>query len=90
MSVRSELGLLIYMVAVLVRSKSVLAESLRSESVSAVSMRSKCVGCVFSQQVREKEVIQEKEQLHLQIAEMSILARIKQEEGEPTEQQEGM
>ena len=32
-------------------------------------------------QAREKEVIQEKEQMNLQIAEMSILARIKQDEG---------
>ena len=33
-------------------------------------------------QTRESEVIREKEQLQLQIAEMSILARIKQDEGE--------
>ena len=35
-------------------------------------------------------MIQEKEQLNLQIAEMSILARIKQDVGEQVQQEEGI
>ena len=67
------------MLPVSVRSVSVSSVNKIIVSVTSVSeiKQEHCV-CV---QAREKEVIQEKEQMNLQIAEMSILARIKQDEG---------